>query len=128
MAGHLGGPAISHFSARRRSSCGGEVAGQQVREVDRRHPMSACPARLRPADYRAADVLIADHGSVSTYAASVGIPLLLSHFPEDEVDPTRHRAFLWIPKIYWSVLLPKLHWQCGVRGSNLLSSLLSKPI
>jgi CDP-Glycerol:Poly(glycerophosphate) glycerophosphotransferase len=35
----------------------------------------------------AADVLIADHSSLSVYAAGVGVPVLLSHFPAGEVDP-----------------------------------------
>jgi CDP-Glycerol:Poly(glycerophosphate) glycerophosphotransferase len=35
----------------------------------------------------AADLLIADHSSVSVYTAAVGVPLLLSHFAADEVDP-----------------------------------------
>jgi hypothetical protein len=35
----------------------------------------------------AADLLIADHSSVAVYAAAVGVPLLLSHFAVDEVDP-----------------------------------------
>lgn len=35
----------------------------------------------------AADLLIADHSSISVYAAAVGVPLLLSHFAADEVAP-----------------------------------------
>lgn len=35
----------------------------------------------------AADLLIADHSSISVYSAAVGVPLLLSHFPADEVAP-----------------------------------------
>lgn len=35
----------------------------------------------------AADLLIADHSSVAVYTAAVGVPLLLSHFAADEVDP-----------------------------------------
>ncbi|GAB3456308.1 hypothetical protein [Actinophytocola sediminis] len=35
----------------------------------------------------AADLLIADHSSVAVYSAAVGVPLLLSHFADDEVDP-----------------------------------------
>lgn len=35
----------------------------------------------------AADVAIADHSSLAVYAASVGVPLLLSHFAAEEIDP-----------------------------------------
>ncbi|ADJ48645.1 hypothetical protein AMES_6819 [Amycolatopsis mediterranei S699] len=35
----------------------------------------------------AADFLVADHGSLSAYAAGAGIPVLLSHFADSEVDP-----------------------------------------
>ena len=35
----------------------------------------------------AADILIGDHGSVSYYAAAIGLPVLLGAFPEDELDP-----------------------------------------
>lgn len=35
----------------------------------------------------AADVLIADHSSLAVYAAAIGTPVLLSHFPDGEVDP-----------------------------------------
>lgn len=34
----------------------------------------------------AADVLVADHGSLAAYAAGAGIPVLMSHFAEGEVD------------------------------------------
>ncbi|MBP2323012.1 hypothetical protein JOF56_003397 [Kibdelosporangium banguiense] len=42
----------------------------------------------------AADVLVADHSSVSVYAAAVGLPVLLSHFAKDEVDPNSIMAEL----------------------------------
>ncbi|WP_146107905.1 CDP-glycerol glycerophosphotransferase family protein [Actinokineospora auranticolor] len=35
----------------------------------------------------AADVLIADHSSLTAYAAGVGVPVLLSHFPDLDIDP-----------------------------------------
>ncbi|WP_410596894.1 hypothetical protein [Amycolatopsis sp. lyj-23] len=35
----------------------------------------------------AADFLVADHGSLSAYAAGAEIPVLLSHFADTEVDP-----------------------------------------
>ncbi len=35
----------------------------------------------------AADFLVADHGSLSAYAAGAEIPVLLSHFADSEVDP-----------------------------------------
>jgi hypothetical protein len=34
----------------------------------------------------AADALIGDHGSVSAYAAAIGIPVLLAAFPDEDVD------------------------------------------
>jgi hypothetical protein len=34
----------------------------------------------------AADTVIGDHGSASSYAAGMGVPLLLAAFPDDEVD------------------------------------------
>jgi hypothetical protein len=42
----------------------------------------------------AADVLVADHSSVSVYAAAIGLPVLLSHFAKDEVDPNSIMAEL----------------------------------
>lgn len=36
----------------------------------------------------AADTLIADHSSLTVYAASIGVPVLLSHFADGEVDPS----------------------------------------
>lgn len=45
----------------------------------------------------AADILIADHSSVAVYATAIGVPLLLSHFAEDEVDPNSVMAELaWL--------------------------------
>jgi hypothetical protein len=35
----------------------------------------------------AADVVVGDHGSATCYAASIGVPVLLAAFPEDEIDP-----------------------------------------
>ncbi len=35
----------------------------------------------------AADVVVGDHGSVTCYAASIGVPVLLAAFPKDGVDP-----------------------------------------
>jgi hypothetical protein len=35
----------------------------------------------------AADVMVADHSSLAVYASSVKVPLLLSHFAHDEIDP-----------------------------------------
>jgi hypothetical protein len=35
----------------------------------------------------AADLVVGDHGSVTYYAASIGVPVLLAAFPEDDVDP-----------------------------------------
>lgn len=35
----------------------------------------------------AADALIGDHGSVTYYAASIGIPVLLATFPDNALDP-----------------------------------------
>ena len=35
----------------------------------------------------AADVVVGDHGSVTTYAAAAGVPVLLASFPREEVEP-----------------------------------------
>lgn len=42
----------------------------------------------------AADVIIGDHTSVSVYGAASGLPFLLSHFAEDEIDPNSVMAEL----------------------------------
>lgn len=42
----------------------------------------------------AADVVIGDHGSVTFYAASLGIPVLLATFPAEDVAPGSHVALL----------------------------------
>lgn len=42
----------------------------------------------------AADILIGDHSSCSVYGAASGLPFLLSHFAEDEIDPDSVMAAL----------------------------------
>ena len=42
----------------------------------------------------AADLVIGDHGSVTLYAASLGVPVLLAAFARDEVSPGSHVALL----------------------------------
>jgi hypothetical protein len=42
----------------------------------------------------AADLVIGDHGSVTFYAASVRVPLLLATFPAEDVPPESHVAML----------------------------------
>jgi hypothetical protein len=42
----------------------------------------------------AADVTIGDHGSVTCYAAAIGVPVLLAAFPAEEVDPQSQVADL----------------------------------
>lgn len=42
----------------------------------------------------AADLVIGDHGSVTIYAASLGVPVLLAAFPRDEVPPGSPAALL----------------------------------
>jgi hypothetical protein len=42
----------------------------------------------------AADLVIGDHGSVTVYAASLGVPLLLAAFPRDQVASGSHVALL----------------------------------
>jgi hypothetical protein len=42
----------------------------------------------------AADVLIGDHGSVTSYAAAAGVPVTLAAFPSDEVDAQSQVAHL----------------------------------
>src|SRR5205823_13519718 len=49
-------------------------------------------------DWRAAivgaDYVIGDHGSVTVYAASVGVPVLHTDLPEDEIDDLSPQAFV----------------------------------
>jgi hypothetical protein len=35
----------------------------------------------------AADVVVGDHGSAACYAASMGVPVVMAAFPEDDIDP-----------------------------------------
>lgn len=42
----------------------------------------------------AADCVIGDHGSVTYYAAALGLPVLLGTFPQDELDPVSPVAAL----------------------------------
>ncbi|MFC9972600.1 hypothetical protein ACFVH6_17105 [Spirillospora sp. NPDC127200] len=51
----------------------------------------------------AADHVLGDHGSVSYYAAAIGVPVLLGAFPEDEVSPGSHIARLGAvaPRVDW---------------------------
>jgi hypothetical protein len=42
----------------------------------------------------AADLVIGDHGSVTFYAASLGVPVVLAAFPDEDVDPGSHVALL----------------------------------
>ncbi|TCO57963.1 CDP-glycerol glycerophosphotransferase family protein [Actinocrispum wychmicini] len=75
-------------------------------------------------DWRAlvtsADVLIGDHSSVAVYAAGVGVPLLLSHFPATEVDPNSVMAEL-------ARLSPRLDPTRGLR-EQLMDALMARPL
>jgi len=42
----------------------------------------------------ASDVLVGDHGSVTSYGAAAGIPVTLAVFPDGEVDPQSQVAYL----------------------------------
>jgi hypothetical protein len=42
----------------------------------------------------AADLVIGDHGSVTFYAASLGVPVVLAAFPSEDVAPGSHVALL----------------------------------
>jgi hypothetical protein len=42
----------------------------------------------------AADVVVGDHGSVTCYGASIGVPVTLAAFPADEVQPQSQVAYL----------------------------------
>lgn len=42
----------------------------------------------------AADLVIGDHGSVTFYAASIGVPVVLGSFPGEDIDPGSHVAML----------------------------------
>lgn len=62
-------------------------------------PRSAGLMLIEPeADWRvailAADRVIGDHGSTTVYAASLGVPVLHTGVPEDEVDPDSPQAWL----------------------------------
>jgi hypothetical protein len=52
------------------------------------------PAEEWRAVLAAADVLVGDHGSVTSYAAAAGIPVALAAFPSREVDPGSQAARL----------------------------------
>lgn len=59
----------------------------------------------------AADRVIGDHGSVTCYAAALGVPVLLGAFPEDSVAPGSHPARLGAlaPHVDWDrPLVPQL--------------------
>ncbi|MBT2209035.1 hypothetical protein [Actinomadura sp. NEAU-AAG7] len=59
----------------------------------------------------AADRVIGDHGSVTSYAAALGVPVLLGAFPEDSVAPGSHAARLGAvaPRLDWDApLAPQL--------------------
>ncbi|WP_216216923.1 hypothetical protein [Amycolatopsis aidingensis] len=42
----------------------------------------------------AADYVVGDHGSVSTYAAAIGKPVLQASFPSEEIDETSAQAYV----------------------------------
>lgn len=42
----------------------------------------------------AADLIVGDGGSVAYYGASLGVPIVLGTFPDDDVDPESHVALL----------------------------------
>jgi hypothetical protein len=59
----------------------------------------------------AADLVIGDHGSVTLYAASLGVPVLLAAFARDDVPPRSHVALLGraAPRLHPDLpLLPQL--------------------
>ncbi|WP_157430401.1 hypothetical protein [Actinomadura macra] len=55
----------------------------------------------------AADGIIGDHGSVTSYGAALGLPVLLGAFPEDSVAPGSHTARLGAvaPRVDWNAPL-----------------------
>jgi hypothetical protein len=56
----------------------------------------------------AADRVIGDHGSVTFYAAAMGVPVLLGAFPEDDIAVESHVARL-------GAIAPRLVWDEPVR-------------
>jgi hypothetical protein len=75
-----------------------EHSPEQVREVLRDAAEKGLDL-LEPGDdwqklVVAADVMISDHTSVTSYAAGVGVPVLLSHIADDEIAPTSLMAQL----------------------------------
>ena len=72
--------------------------GRQVRawyaDCARRGLLIVPPAEEWRAVLAAADVLVGDHGSVTSYAAAAGIPVALAAFPGSEVDPDSQAARL----------------------------------
>lgn len=52
----------------------------------------------------AADRVVGDHGSVTYYAAAMGVPVVLAAFPEDDVVPGSHVARL-------GAVAPRLDWE-----------------
>ncbi|HEU5160755.1 MAG TPA: hypothetical protein VFU43_27405 [Streptosporangiaceae bacterium] len=57
----------------------------------------------------AADRVIGDHGSVTFYAAAMGVPVLLGAFPEDDVVVESHVARL-------GAVAPRLDWNESLRA------------
>lgn len=72
--------------------------GRQVRawyaDCARRGLLIVPPTEEWRAVLAAADLLIGDHGSVTSYAAAAGIPVALAAFPSGEVDPGSQAARL----------------------------------
>lgn len=52
------------------------------------------PAHGWRAALAAADLVVGDHGSVTFYAASVRVPILLAAFPSGDIEPRSHVAML----------------------------------
>lgn len=74
----------------------------------------------------AADRVIGDHGSVTYYAAAMGVPVLLGVFPDDDVAPGSHIARLGsvAPRVDWgSPLALQLDAAAVVYDSNVHASL-----
>lgn len=92
-------------------------SGRQIRawyaDATRRGLVLVPPQAQWRAVLAAADVLAGDHGSVTSYAAASGIPVMLAAFPEGEVDPGSQVAHL-------ARIAPRL--RCGQPAAPQLES------
>jgi hypothetical protein len=78
----------------------------------------------------AADRIVGDHGSVTCYAAAVGVPTTLAAFPDEDVVPGSPIDMLgqMSPRLDHSVALePQLAACASLDSTRLLARLTSRP-